>query len=39
RQGQPCWVCGRRVSTEVLQGRNSFWCSRCQPVFRSRAVE
>ena len=25
------------VRTEVLAGRNSFWCPRCQPVFRSRA--
>lgn len=38
RTGQPCLVCGRRVSTAVLEGRNLFWCSRCQPVFRSRAV-
>ena len=38
RHGRPCLVCGRRVSIEVLQGRNSYWCSRCQPAFRSRAV-
>ena len=38
RTGQPCLVCGRPVRTEVLQGRNLFWCSRCQPVFRSRAA-
>jgi formamidopyrimidine-DNA glycosylase len=38
RTGQPCLVCQRRVSTAVLEGRNLFWCSRCQPVFRSRAV-
>jgi endonuclease-8 len=31
RQEQPCWVCGTRVRTEVLAGRNSFWCPRCQP--------
>jgi formamidopyrimidine-DNA glycosylase len=37
RQGQPCYVCGSRVRTEVLAGRNLFWCPRCQPVFRSRA--
>lgn len=37
RQGQPCHVCGTRVRTEVLGGRNLFWCPRCQPVFRSRA--
>jgi endonuclease-8 len=38
RTGQPCLVCGRKVVTAVLEGRNLFWCSRCQPVFRSRAV-
>ncbi len=38
RTGQPCLVCGRLVRTEVLQGRNLFWCARCQPVFRSRAL-
>ncbi|GAA3809070.1 Fpg/Nei family DNA glycosylase [Nocardioides panacisoli] len=37
RNGQPCHVCGSKVRTEVLAGRNSFWCPRCQPVFRSRA--
>ena len=30
RQEQPCWVCGSRIRTEVLNGRNSFWCPRCQ---------
>ncbi|UUZ60042.1 Fpg/Nei family DNA glycosylase [Nocardioides sp. B-3] len=39
RTGQPCPVCGSPVRTEVLVGRNSFWCSQCQPRFRSRAVE
>jgi endonuclease VIII len=38
RHGQPCLVCGSRVRTETLAGRNLFWCARCQPVFRSRAV-
>ncbi len=37
RQGQPCLVCGTRVRTEVLAGRNSFWCPKCQPRYRSRA--
>jgi endonuclease VIII len=37
RQGQPCYVCGSRIRTEVLAGRNLFWCPRCQPRFRSRA--
>ncbi|WP_185995044.1 Fpg/Nei family DNA glycosylase [Nocardioides campestrisoli] len=38
RTGQPCLVCGTRVRTEPLAGRNSFWCPRCQPSFRSRAL-
>ncbi|GAB2967981.1 Fpg/Nei family DNA glycosylase [Nocardioides montaniterrae] len=38
RTSQPCHVCQRPVRTEVLGGRNLFWCSRCQPVFRSRAA-
>ena len=37
RDGEPCFVCGTRVRTEVLAGRNLFWCPRCQPRFRSRA--
>lgn len=39
RTGQPCFVCGASVRTDVLKARNSFWCPRCQPVFRSRAVQ
>ncbi|GEP40253.1 endonuclease VIII [Nocardioides psychrotolerans] len=38
RHGQPCLVCGSRVRTDVLQSRNVFWCPRCQPTFRSRAL-
>jgi endonuclease VIII len=30
RAGQPCHVCGSRVRTQVLSGRNLFWCGRCQ---------
>jgi endonuclease VIII len=39
RNGMACLVCGRTVRTDVLAGRNVFWCPRCQPAFRSRAVE
>jgi endonuclease-8 len=39
RTGQPCLVCGTRVKTAVLEGRNLFWCPSCQPRFRSRAVQ
>ena len=39
RTGQPCLVCGARIRTDVLLGRNLFWCPRCQPRFRSRAVQ
>jgi endonuclease-8 len=38
RTGQPCLVCGTKVRTKELAGRNLFWCPRCQPTFRSRAV-
>jgi formamidopyrimidine-DNA glycosylase len=38
RHGQDCLVCGSRVRTDTLVGRNLFWCARCQPVFRSRAL-
>jgi endonuclease-8 len=38
RTGQPCLACGARVRTAELQARNIFWCPRCQPVFRSRAL-
>ena len=30
RTGRPCHVCGTPVRTEVLAGRNLFWCPRCQ---------
>jgi endonuclease VIII len=39
RAGEPCRVCGTRVRVRDLQGRNLYWCSRCQPRFRSRAVQ
>jgi DNA-formamidopyrimidine glycosylase len=39
RTGQPCLVCGSLVRTDVLAGRNLFWCPQCQRVFRSRAVQ
>ena len=37
--GNACLVCGSRIRTAELQGRNLFWCPRCQPAFRSRAVK
>jgi endonuclease-8 len=37
RAGEPCFVCGSLVRTELLAGRNLFWCPGCQPRFRSRA--
>lgn len=30
RTGEPCRVCGTTVRTEVMQGRNLFWCPTCQ---------
>jgi len=39
RTGEPCRVCGTRVRTQELQARNLYWCAKCQPRFRSRAVK
>jgi endonuclease-8 len=30
RDGMPCRVCGARIRTRVVAGRNLFWCGRCQ---------
>ena len=30
RAGQPCLVCGTEVRTATLEGRNLYWCPRCQ---------
>jgi endonuclease-8 len=30
RAGMPCLVCGSKIRTQVLAGRNLFWCARCQ---------
>lgn len=38
RAGMACHVCGAVVRIQELAGRNLFWCPRCQPTFRSRAV-
>jgi endonuclease-8 len=32
RQGLPCRICGTEVRTEVMVGRNLFWCPTCQAV-------
>jgi endonuclease-8 len=32
RAGLPCLACGTVVRTEVLAGRNLFWCPTCQPA-------
>lgn len=38
RHDQPCHVCGTRIRSEPLAGRNLFWCPRCQPKLRTRAA-
>lgn len=30
RAGDPCLVCGSTVRTQVVEGRNLYWCPRCQ---------
>ena len=32
RQGRPCFVCGTSILTEVMAGRNLFWCPVDQAV-------
>jgi endonuclease VIII len=32
RQGRPCFVCGAKILTEVMAGRNLFWCPVDQAV-------
>ena len=32
RQGRPCFICGTKILTEVMAGRNLFWCPTCQPA-------
>jgi len=38
RAGQPCHVCAEALATELLDGRNLFWCPRCQSDGRSSAA-
>ena len=37
RQGKPCRVCSTPVRTQLLEGRNLFWCPRCQRRRTARA--
>lgn len=30
RQGKPCLLCGTKIVTKVMAGRNLFWCPSCQ---------
>ncbi len=32
RTGLPCRICGTEIRTELMVGRNLFWCPRCQAV-------
>ena len=38
RDGEACLHCGTTIRTAEITARNVFWCPRCQPTFRSRAV-
>jgi endonuclease-8 len=38
RQGEPCHVCRSVVRTQVLAGRNLFWCPKCQRTGLTRRV-
>jgi endonuclease-8 len=39
RQGRPCFVCGTKVLTKVMEGRNLFWCPVCQAGKQEEAHE
>ncbi len=30
RKGRPCFICGTNIETQVMGGRNLFWCPACQ---------
>ena len=30
RQGRPCFICGTPILTQIMAGRNLFWCPVCQ---------
>lgn len=30
RAGQPCLICGENIAHSVVEGRNLFWCPKCQ---------
>jgi len=32
REGRPCFICGTKVLTEPMAGRNLFWCPLCQAM-------
>ena len=32
RTGLPCRICGTEVRTEVMVGRNLYWCPACQAL-------
>lgn len=38
RHGQACHACGSRIKTQVLEGRNLFWCPKCQRSRTARQV-
>ncbi len=31
RGGMPCHVCGQEVRSQLMEGRNLYWCPGCQP--------
>lgn len=37
RAGQECLVCGTPIRTSILEGRNMYWCPRCQRRKRAAA--
>jgi endonuclease VIII len=38
RAGYPCLVCGAPVQAGTLAGRNTYWCTTCQPALTGSAT-
>ena len=32
RKGRPCFLCGTKIETKIMGGRNLFWCPHCQAI-------
>jgi formamidopyrimidine-DNA glycosylase len=38
REGKPCFRCGAKIRRDIVAGRSSYFCPRCQPAPRKRTI-